>query len=378
MQRFRNIREMAKDAASAAERARETSKEKLQSVGADQLSQRLRETSEKSVNTTTDAARSITVRPKELIDEAAARIADTSEKAVNTTTDAARSTTVRSKELVDEATARFSDIAELLQGLSDEAIDKLFPECTAPMYIIPTGSGPEDYALVFQFDDIVKNLNSGAFVRPKIEAWSSGYQGYDLERFGEELKREFTSQFALAREQRIQSVEELEAASPKISDEMASDLGSSGVAILTSVGLAASLGTAVVVLGPSLPAVILLLFALGFGGKALSLVDDLRKERTRSGRAKRELNRDLQSKIEEHDEVDSKSEVFQRAVRNIEIRTHPKLQELHLLICDIENVPFQSGDAMPTHDAPDIEPYLRHPELLRKLPDPYQNLLTAI
>ena len=345
MPRFGKIRKIARDATYAAERARDASKEKLSSTPTDQLSLRVR---------------------------------DTSGRVMTATTDVARSTTTRSKELVDEATERFSDITELLQGISDEAMDKLFPECPAPMYIMPTGSGPDAYALVFDFDEILENLNGGVFVRPKIEAWSSGYGGYDIERFSEELKREFTNQFALAREQRVQSVDELEATSLKISDKMTSDFGASGMAILTSVGLAAALGTAVVALGPSLPAVILLLFALGFGGKALSLVDDLRKERARSGSAKRELNRELQGKVEELDELNSKGEAFQQAVQNIEIRTHPKLQELHRLICDVEDVAFQSSDATPSYDAPDIKPYLCHPEFLRKLPSHYKDLLTLI
>ena len=150
------------------------------------------------------------------------------------------------------------------------------------------------------------------------------------------------------------------------------------MAILTSAGLAAAVGAVVVALGPGLLAVILLLFALGYGKKALSLVDDLRKERARSGGARRELNRQLQDKVAELDEVNSKSEAFQRAVQNIEIRTHPKLQELHRLICDVEDIAFQSSDATPEHDVPDITPYLRHPEFLRKLPNHYHGLLNVL
>ena len=363
MPRFGNIRRLARDATSAAEQARDASKERLSSVGADQLSQRVRDTADKTVNTASQST-----------DKLAQQVRAASEKAVDT----AKSSTSASQEFLDEANARVAGLTERTLEFSNEAIDRIFPECSAPMYIMPTGSGPEDYALVFQFDEIVENLNSGILVRPKIEAWSSGGKDYDLERLGEELKREFTSQFSLIREQRFQSVAELEAASQKISDERASGFGASGMAILTSVGLAAALGTGVVVLGPSIPAVILLLFALGFGGKALSLVDDMRKELARSGSSKRELNRDIQSKIEELDEVDSKSEAFQRAVRNIEIRTHPKLQELHRLICDIEDVPFQPGDAIPVYDEPDITPHLRNPEFLRKLPNHYQSLLTVI
>ena len=48
MPRFGNIRKLARDATSAAERARDASKERLSSVDADQLSQRVRDTAEKN------------------------------------------------------------------------------------------------------------------------------------------------------------------------------------------------------------------------------------------------------------------------------------------------------------------------------------------
>ena len=167
---IRGTSEKARNAAeSAAERAIDVSKENLPSIDKDQLSQRVRDTSERAAN-------------------------------------AARSSTSASQEFLDESLAIVSDLTERAQGLPSEAVDRLFPECIAPMYIMPIGPRQEDYTLVLQFDEIIESLNSGVFVRPKIEAWSSGLQGRNLERLGEELKREFTNQLAQAREARVQSV----------------------------------------------------------------------------------------------------------------------------------------------------------------------------
>lgn len=333
---FRNIRKLAHDATSAAERARDASKERLSSVDTDQLSQRVRDTAEKTVGAASQSS-----------DQLSQQVRAASEKVVDT----AKSSASVSQEFLDEANAKVEDLKEQALGLSNEAIDKLFPECSAPMYMMPTGSGQEDYALVFQFDEIIENLNVGVLVRPKIEAWSSGGKDYDLERLGEEIQREFANQLTQVRESQDQSVKELEAAAQKISDEIES--------------LAPGIGEYVIAgLDP-----------FGVLGVFLSLkeqkVESKRRQESKIKDEAKRLNRSLS-------ELDSKNKTFERAVRKIKIRTHPQIQELHRLICDVESVPFPSAKAKPASNASDISRYLRHPEFLRKLPNHYQSLLTII
>ena len=250
------------------------------------------------------------------------------------------------------------------------------------MCIMPTGPGQEEYVLVFQFDEIIANLNRGVFVRPKIEAWSCGYRDYDLERLGEELKCEFMTQFAQARETRVHSVKDMEAAAQKISVERTTEFKVSGKEIislsLNAVGLAASLPLVVTVIGGGLLPVILLLFALGNGAKALSLIENLLNQMSRSRSSKRELDKGIRKESEILSELDSKSKTFRRAVQNIEIRTHPHIQELYRLICDVESVPFPSAEVKTVSNTPDIRPYLRDSAFLRKLPNHYQGLLSII
>ena len=71
--------------------------------------------------------------------------------------------------------------------------------------MLPTGPSPEDYALLFQFDEVLDNLESGILVRPKIEVWAARESGHDLERFGRELKQDFVRQFNEARESLIEA-----------------------------------------------------------------------------------------------------------------------------------------------------------------------------
>ena len=335
---FGNIRKLAREATSAAERARDASKERLSSVDTDQLSQRVRDTAEKTMNAAGQST-----------DQLSQQVRAASEKAVNT----AKSSTSASQDFLDEANSRVVGLTEQTLEFSSEAIDRIFPECSAPMYMMPTGSGQEDYALVFQFDEIIENLNVGVLVRPKIEAWSSGGKGYDLERLGEEIQREFTIQFTQARENRAWSVKELEAAAQRISDEIESltpGIAEYAMNILDPFGV-----------------VVLFLFYI----QNLEKVDSKRRQEGEFKAEAKRLNRSLS-------ELDSKVKTFERAVRKIKIRTHPKLQELHHLICDVESVPFPFAEVKPASNAPDISPYLRHPEFLRKLPDDYHGLPTVI
>ncbi len=334
MPRFGNIRKLARDATSAAERARDASKERLSSVDTDQLSQRVRDTAEKTVGAASQSA-----------DQLSQQARAASEKVVDT----AKSSASASQEFLDEANSRVAGLTEQTLEFSNEAIDKIFPECSAPMYMMPTGSGQEDYALVFQFDEIIENLNVGILVRPKIEAWSSGGKDYDLERLGEEIQREFANQFTQARESQERSVKALEASAQKISAEIESLTPGIGAHVLS-------------VLDP-------------FGVVEIFLtLQEMKSRRRQESEFKNEskrLNRSLS-------ELDSKNKTFQRAVRRIKIRTHPQIQELHRLICDVDSVPFPSAKVKPASKAPDISRYLRHPEFLRKLPDHYQGLLTVI
>ena len=139
-----------------------------------------------------------------------------------------------------------------------------------------------------------------------------------------------------------------EDAAQEISDERKTKFKVSGTEIvsvsLTAADLAASLPLVVSGIGGGLLAVILLLFALGYGARALSLIEDLLNQMSRSGSAKRVLGGEMKNEADALSELDSKNRTFQRAVQNIEIKTHPRIQEFHRLICDVESSPFLSAE----------------------------------
>ena len=124
----------------------------------------------------------------------------------------------------------------------------------------------------------------------------------------------------------------------------------------------------------------LALILLGLGMKprteALRLLWDYRSVRA----DKRKTQRDLERELEElNSKFDSKSKAFQRAVRNIYIRTHPRIQTLGRLICEVEHVVFDPGDVEPGYsDVPDVQIDLHHPMYLKRLPEHYRPLLDVV
>ena len=142
MPRFGDIGKIARAATDAAKEARDASREKITAVDTDQLAAQIRGATGKAKDAAESAAERAVDTSKEKLssidtDQLSQRVRETSEKAVNVT----RTSATASQELLDETMARAEDLTEWAQSLSNEAIDRLVPECIAPMYVMPTGSG---------------------------------------------------------------------------------------------------------------------------------------------------------------------------------------------------------------------------------------------
>ena len=63
--------------------------------------------------------------------------------------------------------------AESKVAFNDKLLDKVFPECPVPAFMLPTGPSADDYRLLFRLDEMLENLESGILVRPKIQVWAA-------------------------------------------------------------------------------------------------------------------------------------------------------------------------------------------------------------
>jgi hypothetical protein len=286
--------------------------------------------------------------------------------------DKSRDTSEAARQIRKVSKGALEAALEQTQATSRNAVDKVFPECPVPVFMLPTGPSPEDYALVFRLDEILDDLKSGMAVRPKFEVLSARAVNYDPEHLGRELKQEFVGQFEAARESLVQAgevaLERLELKRSRASEELNKEV---------SGPTARSLGRWAASTVFALP---LALILLGLGMKprteALRLLWDYRSVRA----DKRKTQRDLERELEElNSKFDSKSKAFQRAVRNIDIRTHPRIQTLGRLICEVEHVVFDPGDVEPGYsDVPDVQIDLHHPMYLKRLPELYRPLLDVV
>ena len=252
--------------------------------------------------------------------------------------------------------------------LRKQFLDKIFSECPVPTFMLPTGPGPEDYVLIFLFDEVLENLKSGIFVRPKIEAWAARESGHDLERFGQRLKQDFVRQFNDARGSLIKAsqldIDDLESRRERLSDAIKTEA--------TGPSLRSAAGWTLV----TLTALPLLLFLLWLGlrprTELIGLLWDYLSVRGKKKQAQRELNRAIK-KLES--EFDKKDKTFQMAVKKIEVRVHSRIRTVASLICEAEGVSFSpSGSEPESGDLPDVEPYLRHPIYLEHVPKRYSSL----
>ena len=97
------------------------------------------------------------------------------------------------------AATPFESGLDHLQTLYSRGVETVFPECTVPAFLLPTGAGTEDYFLMFDLSEILTNLRSGVLARPKIELWAAKADGYDTDRLAEQLAVAFVEQFNAAR-----------------------------------------------------------------------------------------------------------------------------------------------------------------------------------
>jgi hypothetical protein len=271
-------------------------------------------------------------------------------------------------------------VAAQFRQIPSDVLDKIFPECPAPTFILPTGTNPEEYLILFRLEEVFENLKSGIFVRPKIEAWAARDEGWNVDHLAEELSKEFNRQFQESRARLVKSgeidLQKLESNLQRQSKQMSSNFGE-GAASLAKAPI--QLGAAGLAFNPltgafTWPAGLMFLgLSLQSGANVIDQSSKYFGVRTERGETKRGLRQTEKELKESHGEFDSKDEAFRQAIANLDVKTHPRLQILYRLICEKEGVRFHPAPA-DTVSAPDIQSCLENSDFLKKLPRRYRKL----
>ena len=260
------------------------------------------------------------------------------------------------------------------------AFNMVFPECPVPAFMLPTGTGVEDYVFVFQMDEMLDNLRSGVFVRPNIVVWSARDCSYDLEHFTDELEQDFVRQFNEAREKLQRTLGAQVGQAATVESNAARDLK----AELTGPALnSAARWTAAAVIASIVPlvsgpqAIVLPLLMLAIGLRPRTKMVGLLRDYLSLRGDRSQVESDFVRELEElESSMDSKSKTLQRAVKRLEVKVHPRIRQLGIHICEAEGIPFEPGITDPARgETPDVGPYLNHPWYIERLPDRYRRFL---
>ena len=307
---------------------------------------------------------------------ASRRARETTDKAGELAQDAARAVEDVSSASLEFAKGTTQDflqgsatIAGQLRNLPSDAIDRLFTECPVPMFILPVSPDPDEYCIVFKFDEVFDSLQAGIFVRPKIEAWAVRDSGWQMEHLAEELKGAFTAQFEHRQVESLKpgdkSIAKLESKVQNQSQKMNEKLSDAGRSLVKA-PIEATLGG--LLLNPltgvfTWPLGLLYLgLALYNGHKAISLPMEYLELRSQRNQTQRERKLLVEKQAELEEQFDGKNETFQQAVGNIQMRVHPQLQELYRLICDKDGVlPHSSAAGLSRDRFSERTPFLGKP-----------------
>ena len=260
-------------------------------------------------------------------------------------------------------------VAKMLRSAPSQARDRFFPECTLPLFLLPTGSAASDFCCVFDFDEPIDVLRSHRFPRPVLRVWA-GRQDFDRDSLTEQLKSEFTRQFEASRDRDRSAFEaelkELEEGKQKALEQVSGPLGS----FAGTVAAAAFLDPGAIM------GLIILAISMRKGRLALKPLTDYFEVRRKTKGRRKEMEHHL-SNLEAQFSSDNK--VFQRSVRRLDVQVHPELRDLARRFCQADGVSLADDDlGTATDRAPDIFRHLRSSEYLSRVPERHRAFMHPI
>lgn len=255
------------------------------------------------------------------------------------------------------------------------AMSQILQDCTVPAFLLPTGSGHQNFKCTFCFDEAINKLTSGILVRPQVQVWA-GRADLDRAHLARILRKDFISQFNAAREQSKAANQNIYAsriAGLKRKQEHSGQ--EAGKALQSAVGPVA---TALLLLFfVASPIFSLILFSFAISGSMKGITKGLNYLRL-SVQVSGDQNKLKLEQQKLEADFDSKNEAFTQAVNNMTILIHPVLQEVITLFSELDSTPFLPVDKKPTTEFPSVAELLEGSDYLKELPVEYLPLLELV
>jgi len=239
-------------------------------------------------------------------------------------------------------------------------------EFPVPVFLMPTGTGPEDYIVLYRFAGFLDELRTRRFLRPKLQVWACRE---DISRYP--LATSFTDTFI--KQLRAQREGELQKTIATMEQhEKASKLAG------LQAGSAATMagGAALLMLAVANPLfdLALLVFAV-FGGSAAG-VELIKKFRSQMRRGMTEAEIETARTRLAQDLADRRAEIGE-AIERLQICVHPRLFAIYEAMCELEGEPWPPKPKAMHPAPPSIDDELASAAYREALPQQYAVFVEA-
>ena len=213
----------------------------------------------------------------------------------------------------------------------------LSQQCLVPTYLLPLGSSTRDFICVFDFDELIEELNRGRLMRPKLEIWA-GRPDIDRFHLSRRIKNDFLKQFELSKQKFMAKTHDSPNTKLKNLNTQKEEIGQAAEQSLKT-AVSSAIGGFIVMQFFSNP-----LFYLALFGTAIySGVDGAKRMLNyfyisyRLSGNKRKIE---QEKAKLEAELSEQSKSFRHSLKKIDIKIHPVLQKALAIFYQIENKSF--------------------------------------
>lgn len=205
-----------------------------------------------------------------------------------------------------------STISETGSSNLEQYVDRVFPRCTAPAYILHHSSSVNDYSVHFDLTYVLSQLNSGILSRPSVILYS-GRSDIDRELLSERVIKEFMIEMKV-HEQRVKDLAE------STRREHRDALGKSVKNVIVGAAEAAFMRAVLTIVTGPLGLAVLLLF--GSAGKTVDGIYEMISMPKKIVMAGVESIKDPQSDKKVKTAIEEEHKKINKALTSIDLKMH--------------------------------------------------------
>lgn len=286
------------------------------------------------------------------------------------------------KDFGQKASSVSQDIAGNIWEKAVEQSNRIWPEITVPVFLLPIGSHPDQVYCLLDFDDIAFQYNAGHFARPRLEVWCgrSDIQPQQLAGILQEALNQYLEFNQPSKEDNAEP--SMDSSNRFIQqnklknqrDRAIAGLGGGALVTLTALLNNKSTLEKIGVYGFPMrrfSVVTLIFLAMGASLGIMGAANGLGYWFT-SEEARRDHKSLQQAYQDMGKQLNTNNQHFVEAVKNLRLQLHPTLQQLARELCRADGGTLPQEKQQPHQTPPPVKDYLRSPLYLNRLTPRHQ------